>query len=590
MTRSVELAPRIVVEGQPLPAAETAKLVGLRVERAFNIPGRATLRFVDVGYAVAQSQRMSMGAKIRISAPDRTEMFSGEITGVTLEQSVSASPVLSVVADDLSHRLGRSVVNRTFVSVTYSDVINKLAPEAALQIGRVDATTIVHELLMQSGTNAALFDSIAERSRSVWWVHEGKLQFRRIGTSLGTVAVELGRGLHEFSVRATAHHPTATTVAGWDGDKKQAITARVTASRARSGVGTLPEKFLRSGHLPDAELRTTQFNPDSQADAEVLAQSVLDDAITSAVTARGTLDATGRVAPGITVSVGNAGPSSGDYLVSEVTHDYGPRGFTTRFTAGPPGGQSLAAMLGRPTDGSFLVHDLVVGLVTNVNDPKDSGRVKVKFSALPTGGRPEVESAWARVLSTSAGDSRGIVFMPEVNDEVLVGFEGGDTLRPVVLGGLFGGQARLPGPATKAYEADGKLRTRTIATRVGHLLQFSDAEGAGYLLLQLADGRHTVRLDQNAGCTVEVPAGEPVTVRAGTAQFAITKQGDIVIEGNNVTIKALQQLQLTSLAQAVLKATGPLDVEGVAVTVKGTATQVQAAGALVLKGATVAIN
>src|SRR6516165_3298583 len=64
------------------------------------------------------------------------------------------------------------------------------------------------------------------------------------------------------------------------------------------------------------------------------------------------------------------------------------------------------------------------------------GRGGVKY---PSRG-PDAERAWARVLTPSAGNARGILMLPVIGEEVLIGFEHDDTTRPYVLGSLFNGQ------------------------------------------------------------------------------------------------------------------------------------------------------
>ena len=82
----------------------------------------------------------------------------------------------------------------------------------------------------------------------------------------------------------------------------------------------------------------------------------------------------------------------------------------------------------------------VVGIVTNNEDPGGLGRVKL-FLPWPS---DENETDWARVCTPMAGKERGIFFLPEVEDEVLVVFEHGDPRRPVVLGGLWNGVDKPP--------------------------------------------------------------------------------------------------------------------------------------------------
>ena len=77
----------------------------------------------------------------------------------------------------------------------------------------------------------------------------------------------------------------------------------------------------------------------------------------------------------------------------------------------------------------------MLGVVTNNKDPEDLGRVRVQYPSL--GG--DVEGAWARIATASAGNARGLLMLPVVGEEVLIGFEHDDTTRPYVLGSLFNG-------------------------------------------------------------------------------------------------------------------------------------------------------
>jgi uncharacterized protein involved in type VI secretion and phage assembly len=78
-------------------------------------------------------------------------------------------------------------------------------------------------------------------------------------------------------------------------------------------------------------------------------------------------------------------------------------------------------------------------LVLDLNDPDRMSRVKIKF---PAPGR-DVE-AWAFVAVPLGGNRTGLWALPEVGDQVLVGFEHGDLNAPVVIGTLWNGEAPPP--------------------------------------------------------------------------------------------------------------------------------------------------
>jgi YD repeat-containing protein len=108
----------------------------------------------------------------------------------------------------------------------------------------------------------------------------------------------------------------------------------------------------------------------------------------------------------------------------------------------------------------------VVGVVTNNQDPDNRARVKVRYPWLDG----TLESDWARVATFYAGAGRGSYFMPEVGDEVLLMFHGGDPEKPYVFGSVWNGKDNVPGPGNP----DGKNDDKWFESRSGHQLKFND--------------------------------------------------------------------------------------------------------------------
>ena len=113
---------------------------------------------------------------------------------------------------------------------------------------------------------------------------------------------------------------------------------------------------------------------------------------------------------------------------------------------------------------------VVTAIVTNNNDPDSMARVKVKFPWLDDA----LESNWARVTGVGAGNAYGFLWLPEVNDEVLVAFEHGDFDYPYVVGSLWNGQDKMPETTTAAV-ANGKVVIRTLKTTAGHIIRLTES-------------------------------------------------------------------------------------------------------------------
>jgi uncharacterized protein involved in type VI secretion and phage assembly len=213
------------------------------------------------------------------------------------------------------------------------------------------------------------------------------------------------------------------------------------------------------------------------------------------------------------------------------------------------------------------------------------GRVKVKYAA----SGDLVESAWARVVGLGVGKGRGSVFQPEVNDEVLVGFERGDSRYPVVLGGLYSAVNSLPEHSAPTGNA---VNVRTITSRLGHVVEMGDGTGPSeqHLLLKLAGGKHKLRLGADR-FDLEVEQGKPILIKAGAAKFEIDAQGNVSIEGTKISLKATSQVSIEGSAGVEAKSDAKVALQAAMIDVKanGTAT-VDGGGALSLKGGTVAVN
>jgi uncharacterized protein involved in type VI secretion and phage assembly len=583
------ISPTIKLDGTPLEHKWLVKLLQMRIDRPMCQIGRATMRFTDNGYELADKETFALGKAIVISEPGATDLFEGIVTGIKLEQTTSSLPQLIVVADDAAVKLLKGTRTKTYLEQTYTSVISEMATRAGMTAD-VTSSSLTLDYFLQAGTDLAFLDVMTERLGYSWWVDAKKLVAKRPSPEGAVATLALGAELRDFSVRASGLRPTTLSVFGWDNSKQEVVTGA-----SKPGDYTVPDaKFLRkyaqnsSSPINGAQATVVDARPLSNAEATAIAGAMYRNWTSSAVVADGTCAVNSKIKPGTAVAITDAGPASGTYLVTEVEHSFDRDGFRTRFVSGPLRAASLVDTLGNPgADPGFALSGLVVGVVTDIKDPNNSGRVKIKY----TGVDGEIEGPWGRVLALGGGAKRGAVFQPEVNDEVLVGFEHGDTRRPVVLGGLFSQKNALP--TGDAYVGSaGTVDIRRITSRKNHIVEFSDgdADPKQHVLLQLGTKPHKLRLGADK-VDLEVGSGIPITIKAGDSQIAISNSGDITIEGNNITIKAKQNLQLEAQMNAKIKGAVEMGVEGNMVSVKAQATgEVSASGPLTVKGATVMIN
>jgi phage protein D/phage baseplate assembly protein gpV len=585
---TISLAPQVTFDGSPISSELQQALLEIRVERQFQVPGRVTIRFLDPGYVLAGASSVSFGTTIEVSDPaDRgLVLISAEATSVAVEQPQGQQPELVVIGHDRSHRMGRATIVKSYLSMQYSDVVTKMATEVGLT-AKVDSTSEVVDYLLQADSDLGLLTELAHRVGFDWWVDGTDLNFRKPASG-GEVSLALGTDLLSFSARASGHHPDEVTVDGWDRSQQQQVTSTAQdPSRGVTASSTLAD--LASGTAKafgSATLTTAGVAARNQAEATALSQAIYDRGRSCAVSARGVAPGNGNIKLGSTVRVSQAGPLAGTYPVTTVEHLYRPSaGYVTRFRSGDRRPTSLVDTLGgRPAAGPAHHHQGVsVGIVTNINDPTNSGMVRVRYPGVSS----NEETGWARLLAIGGGSSRGAVFVPEVDDEVLVAFEGGDPRQPVVIGGLFSSKAAIP----ENPVADGTVANRTFKSRLGHAITLMDGteEAKQAIDLQLAGQQHTLHLGKDK-LNISVPGSTPVTVAAGESTISIGQDGSMKLSAPNITIQATEQLKIQAPTVNVT-ADAQLSLEGQAqAALKGAEVQLQGEGPVTIAGATVAIN
>lgn len=184
------------------------------------------------------------------------------------------------------------------------------------------------------------------------------------------------------------------------------------------------------------------------------------------------------------------------------------------------------------------IYGVVVGVVTNNQDPDGMGRVKVRFPWLS----PDHESGWARVVAPMAGNDRGFYTLPELEDEVLVAFEHGQVERPYVLGALWNGKDKPP-----ANNDDGDNNIRVFKSRSGHVIRLDDTDGAEKIEIVNADGKESLVLD-TAKNTITLTADQDVVIESKNGMVKLTGQKgvEITAPGGTGKLEAAKDLEVKS--------------------------------------------
>ena len=156
---------------------------------------------------------------------------------------------------------------------------------------------------------------------------------------------------------------------------------------------------------------------------------------------------------------------------------------------------------------------VVTGIVKDLNDPEGQGRIQLQFPWLSESQR----SYWAPVAVPMAGKKRGMYYMPELDDEVLVAFEHGDFDHPYIVGFLWNGEQTPPTNDT---------HRRLIHSVNGHEIEIYDPLVSG-------GDQGYIRIKDAHGNTIELANGR---ISITGVSFIEINAPQVVVNGRPVAL------------------------------------------------------
>jgi phage protein D len=623
------------------------------VDLHVHLPDMFELTFVDEALDVADRAGLKIGVRVEIAVTGHAvPLIVGEVTAV--EAACVRNVALTIVRGyEAAHRLQRAKHSRTFVGITDADIARSVANDARLEIGDIDETGATHAQIAQVAQTD--WEFLKFRAREIGFetgVTQGKFYFRRPAGSASPAARLGGLGAHRaaassaagavtrligaasampqlkfrdnlisFFPRVTAANLTPTVeVRTWDPK-----SAEVRVARARTRTGSANVNGGRPAALGDdfagrSFARPTrppvtgrQFGPEPDPKAYV----VVDRPIASGPSASRALD---NVAEGVADHIGSPfaeaeGLALGDvhilaghevkitgvprhfdgtWVVTRAQHvfDLSDGGYNTRFFVEGRQDRSLFGLAsgGTSQGATPRIEGLVCGIVSDISDTDKLGRVKVALPWLSQG----FVTDWAPVVQFGAGQRSGAVFLPEVGDQVLLGFEFGDPRRPYVLGGVANDQSKnaLLNGAVERTGMAGAVVKRGFVTPSGNALLFVDKVQpppsqappmTSSITLGTKNNNLALAIDQVAGTVTLTCDPKPPDSKsaAGNLTISVGNAGNLTIEtgqGGTLNVKAGQggTLNIDGGLALNLKAAGSIKMES--------------QGAVEIKGAVVKLN
>jgi uncharacterized protein involved in type VI secretion and phage assembly len=171
-------------------------------------------------------------------------------------------------------------------------------------------------------------------------------------------------------------------------------------------------------------------------------------------------------------------------------------------------------------------------LVRDIKDPDGQGRVKVSLPWSPDGGGASYE-AWARLATPMAGTNRGFWFIPDVNDEVLVVFVGGNPRHPCVVGALWNGQDAPP----ESMDGAGNNYKKVLRSRNGVQVTLDDQNGQEAFICETPGGQR-VTLTDGPQPLVEIVDSNGNSMKLEAAGITVTASAKVTVNASQVAVSA----------------------------------------------------
>lgn len=589
----------IKVAGSPLGTQQDSNLVRIEVDQRINAPSVFELAFRDPQMDVPPDA-FTVGKTVDISLHSEAHggtrvLMSGEITSVDQELSATGGVFTTLRGMAKGHRLFRERKSRVFVNQKASDIVRAVAGELGLTAETVDATTAVHPVTTQAGvTHWELLAALARENGMELLLDGTKLSFRKPPPAAsGGPELTWGENLKELRSSVTAAGlPSNVEVRGWDPKQKRHVVG--SAQPTAVGVSSSPSPRELSSGLSNAGWSATGTAYAVQGDADAAAKALGEELGSTCVELHGIAVGDALMEAGKPITLAKVGRHlDGTYVLTSVRHVYEAEGaYETEFTVSGRADRSLHGLVtgadgqARGSNGGPAIHGVAVGVVTNNNDPDNLSRVKVKYPWLSD----DVESDWVRMALPMAGNGYGAMFLPEVNDEVLLAFDRGDIDRPYVVGVLYNGKDKPKYPSSKLVKS-GKVLVRGLDTPSHHRLElFEQAGDKDAVLLSTGDDKFALTLDKqntkvlvHSDGTVEIDAKQDITV-ATKANMKLDVTGSFEVKAREIKMTAQSGAKVDGGA-------GTAEVSGLNLALKGqTSGELNGGARTAVKGAIVQIN
>ncbi|AXI74118.1 VgrG-related protein [Streptomyces cavourensis] len=562
-----------------LPLGWAAQLVSCVVDENIGLPDTAVLTYRDPDHDLLSESGITLGTPLKISVVTvqdraRERLFIGEVTAIELDHDTTGTFTV-IRAFSRAHRLqrGRKVV--AYRNMKTADIVRKVAAGAGLTCGKVEAAPITYKQLTQPNVSDWEFlqHLAAESGAQVRVDDKGVLQFTRPKPASSAPSPDTRAAKHpmvlEYGDNLLALRAVVTgsdgagdvEVRGWNVDTKTRLVAREQSVRSDTVTPGMSPSVAAGAFGASARMTVADTPYRTQAETTAVAGAVSAQVSSGFGEIEAVAFGNPQLRAGEPVALGNVGPAfSGRYTATAAHHVLEPDGgYRTTVIVSASPDRSLAGLTGggAPSRGP-RIPGLAIGVVTDIREGKGQrGWVRLKFPWLDD----TYVTDWVRTVQWG-GNGGGGVFSPEVNDEVLVGFEQGLLDSPYVLGGLYNGIDRPSEHDVPLVDkTSGKVNRRSLVSRSGNRLELLDTpRGPSGVRLASGNKRLEVVLDERRNeiaLTVFAPGSKRPQSSVTLSSSGITLDagtGNVEVKGRSVSINGKTGVTVDGGLLAVLKA------------------------------------
>jgi Rhs element Vgr protein len=541
----------------------------------------------DASFPVSDSSQFTPGAAIVISVGydgTMSQIFSGVVIkhAIRIDGDNEARLVIECRDKALAMTVGRR--NANFVEQTDSDIISSLIAGQAGLTAKVDATTVTYkELVQYYVTDWDYMMSRAEANGFLVTVEDAVVSVKAPnGSTAPVLTITYGIDMTFFSAELDARGQlNNVSGASWD-LATQAVIQQSAPPVVLAAQGDIDSAKLAAVlGVADYVLQTAAPLASGALTAWTKAQQT--KAALSRIRGKVSFQGSALAKPGVVIELVATGKHfNGNVLVSNVTHRINGGDWNTDVEFGMPSywfteeHQLHAPEAAGLTAGIAGLH---VGVVMKLDaDPEGQYKIQVSVPLM----QAETVGVWARFASFYGSAGFGAFIIPEIGDEVVLGFFNNDPSCPVILGSLYSSKHTPP------YELEAANNFKALVTRSKLKMEFDDDKKVITLItpgnnkIVISDDAKSILLqDQNSNKVELSPTG-----------ILLDSPKDITISAKGkVSISAVQNVEVA--AQMDVKVAG-LNINhnaNVGFVAKGAASaELSAAGQTTVKGALVMIN